>query len=70
MAKKSKVSLFTLGTMETTESFDKMYKMTKYAYYSGINHIETASSYGDAEILIGKALKELEIVDKIEKKIG
>ena len=53
--KKSKVSLFTLGTMRATESFDKMYKMTKYAYYSGINHIETASSYGDAEILIGKA---------------
>ena len=66
--KKSKVSLFTLGTMRATESFEKMYKMIKHAYYSGINHIETASSYGDAEILIGKALKELEIVDKIEKK--
>ena len=65
--KGSKVSLFTLGTMRSTESLEKMYDIIKNAYYSGINHIETASSYGNAEILIGKALKELEKVEKIEK---
>ena len=66
--KTSKVSLFTLGTMRGTESFDKMYRIIKNAYLAGINHIETASSYGDAEILIGNALKKLEKVDKIPEK--
>ena len=42
----AKVSLFTLGTMRATESLDKMYSIIKNAYYVGINHIETAPSYG------------------------
>ena len=66
--KRSKVSLFTLGTMRSTESLDKMYSIIKNAYHVGINHIETAASYGDAELLIGQALKKLEIEDKISKK--
>tara|TARA_B100000902_G_C27307691_1_gene916488 strand:- start:462 stop:1604 length:1143 start_codon:yes stop_codon:yes gene_type:complete len=65
--KVSKVSLFTLGTMRATESIDKMYLIIKKAYQVGINHIETAASYGDAEILIGKALRKLELEDKIPK---
>ena len=65
---RSKVSLFTLGTMRSTESLEKMYSIIKNAYNVGINHIETAASYGDAELLIGQALKKLEIEDKISKK--
>ena len=45
-----KVSLFTLGTMRATESLEKMYSIMKNAYYVGINHIETAPSYGDAAV--------------------
>ncbi len=60
-----KVSLFTFGTMRATENLDKMYALIKSAYHTGINHLETAASYGNAEILIGKALKKLEISDNI-----
>ena len=66
--KTSKVSLFTLGTMRATESLDKMYLILKNAHNSGINHIETAASYGNAEILIGSALKKLERVEKIPER--
>ena len=66
--KGSRVSLFTLGTMRATESLDKMYSIIKNAHLAGINHIETAASYGDAEILIGNSLKKLEMLDKISKK--
>ena len=55
------VSLFTLGTMRATENLDKMYTLIKTAYHTGINHLETAASYGNAERLIGEALKKLEI---------
>ena len=54
--KGAKVSLFTLGTMRATESLEKMYSIIKDAYSVGINHIETAASYGDAESLIGLSL--------------
>ena len=64
----AKVSLFTLGTMRATESSTKMYEIIKKAYDVGINHIETAASYGDAEILIGKSLNKLEVDEKISKK--
>ena len=65
--KGSKVSLFTLGTMRATENLEKMYSIIKNAYFSGINHIETAASYGKAEILIGEALNKLEEIDNIYK---
>jgi len=64
----AKVSLFTLGTMRATESLEKMHSIIKHAYYVGINHIETASSYGDAESLIGNSLKKLAIEENIEEK--
>ncbi len=59
------VSLFTLGTMRATENIDKMYSLIKSAHNAGINHLETAASYGKAEILIGEALKKLETSEKI-----
>ena len=64
---RSKVSLFTLGTMRATESHQKMYDLIKEAHNVGINHIETAASYGNAESLIGKSLKKLEVIDKISR---
>ena len=65
LGKGCNVSLFTLGTMRATENLDKMYTLIKRAYHIGINHLETAASYGNAEILIGEALKKLETSDKI-----
>ena len=44
--KGAKVSLFTLGTMRATESLEKMHNIIKSAHHVGINHIETAPSYG------------------------
>ena len=54
-----KVSVFTLGTMRAAESAIKMYDIIKLAHLAGINHIETAPSYGKAEIFIGEALNKL-----------
>ena len=54
------VSLFTLGTMRATENLDKMSQLIKSAHDAGINHLETAAAYGNAEKLIGESLKELE----------
>ncbi len=62
------VSLFTLGTMRATENLDKMYQLIKSAHDAGINHLETAASYGKAEIMIGKALKQLETYENIFRK--
>ena len=64
----AKVSLFTLGTMRATKSLEKMYGIIKNAYYVGINHIETAPSYGDAESLIGNSIKKLAIEENIKEK--
>ena len=64
----SKVSTFTLGTMRATESANKMYEIIKYAHFAGINHIETAAAYGNAETFIGEALIKLEKEDNIKKK--
>ena len=63
----SKVSLFTLGTMRAIGSEEKMYNIIKQAYTAGINHLETASSYGKAEILIGEAIDRLEKFERISK---
>ena len=62
------VSLFTLGTMRATENLDKMYSLIKSAYHIGINHLETAASYGKAEVLIGEALQKLETSENIFRK--
>ena len=65
--KGAKVSLFTLGTMRSTESLEKMCSAIKNAYYVGINHIETAPSYGDAESLVGNSIKKLSLEENIPK---
>ena len=64
----AKVSLFTLGTMRATESLEKMYGIIKNAHYVGINHIETAPSYGNAESLIGNSIKKLALEENIKEK--
>ena len=66
--KGAKVSLFTLGTMRSNESLEKMYDVIKNAYYVGINHIETAPSYGDAESIIGNSIKKLAKEENIKEK--
>ena len=66
--KRCDVSLFTLGTMRATESLDKMYSLIKIAHHAGINHLETAAAYGNAEILIGESLKKLETSENIFRK--
>ncbi len=53
------VSLFTLGTMRALGSYEQMYSVVKAAHLIGINHIETAPSYGPAEIFLGAAIKRL-----------
>ena len=65
--KRCKVSCFTLGTMRATTHPEEMYEMIEAAYNSGINHIETAQSYGNAEKYVGNALDRLEIKKKISK---
>ncbi len=61
------VSLFTLGTMRVNGNLDKICFLIKSAHQAGINHLETAASYGKAEILIGEALKKLEQSEKINR---
>ena len=63
--RKCEVSLFTLGTMRANSDPDKMYYLIKSAHDTGINHIETASAYGNAEKMIGEALKKLETSENI-----
>ena len=65
--KECKVSLFTLGTMRANDNLDKMYCLIKSAYHAGINHLETAASYGNAEILIGEALEKLETSENLSR---
>ena len=62
-----KVSVFTLGTMRSVESAISMYNIIKTAHSAGINHLETAPSYGKAEIFIGEALDKLDQVEKVSK---
>jgi len=63
-----KVSVFTLGTMRSVESAIKMYDIIKLAHFAGINHLETAPSYGRAENYIGEALNKLDQFEKVSKK--
>ncbi len=45
--------------MRAIKSAEQMYQVVRAAISSGINHIETAPSYGPAEAFLGKALKKL-----------
>ncbi|UZQ54140.1 aldo/keto reductase [Trichothermofontia sichuanensis B231] len=55
------LSVFSLGTMRYLGS-ERLAKQTiEAAIAAGINHIETAPSYGQSEIYLGQALRELNI---------
>lgn len=49
------VSTFSLGTMRCLSSPDMVYRTVKRALELGINHIETARSYGKSEQYLGEA---------------
>ena len=53
------VSLFTLGTMRALGSPEQMLEVLEAALDVGINHIETAPSYGPAEVYLGQALARI-----------
>ncbi|MEB3194638.1 MAG: aldo/keto reductase, partial [Cyanobacteriota bacterium] len=53
------VSLFTLGTMRALDSPQALEAVVRRAVAVGINHIETAPSYGPAERYLGSALASL-----------
>jgi uncharacterized protein len=50
------VSVFSLGTMRCLASPEVAAQVLKAAHAQGINHIETARSYGQSERFIGQAL--------------
>ena len=62
-----KVSAFTLGTMRSVDNAIRMYDIIKLAHRAGINHLETAPSYGRAELFIGEALDKLDQCEKVSK---
>lgn len=53
------VSLFTLGTMRAAGSPEQMLEVLEAALDAGINHVETAPSYGPAEANLGQALARI-----------
>jgi predicted aldo/keto reductase-like oxidoreductase len=53
------VSLFTLGTMRALASPQAMEAVLRRAVHAGINHIETAPSYGPAQRFLGGALASI-----------
>ncbi|MBC1261358.1 aldo/keto reductase [Synechococcus sp. BSF8S] len=53
------VSLFTLGTMRALGSPDQMLEVLEAAIDAGINHLETAPSYGPAEAYLGQAMSRI-----------
>ena len=55
---RTKVSSFTLGTMRAVDNAEKMYQVIKHAYFAGINHIETAQSYGLSLIHISEPTRQ------------
>lgn len=53
------LSVFSLGTMRCLASTDTACRTIAAAVASGINHLETASRYGQSEQYLGQALKVL-----------
>lgn len=53
------ISIFSLGTMRALESSATMTATVQRAWQLGINHFETAPSYGVSERLLGQAFREL-----------
>lgn len=55
------LSVFSLGTMRCLASADIFTQTVRQALADGINHIETATGYGQSEVYLGQALRELNI---------
>lgn len=55
------LSVFSLGTMRCLASAEIFTRTVRQALDSGINHIETAIGYGQSEVYLGQALRELGI---------
>lgn len=55
------VSVFSLGTMRGLSDPSQFSEILQQAVQYGINHIETASAYGNSEQYIGETLKRLEV---------
>ncbi|ANV83294.1 oxidoreductase [Picosynechococcus sp. PCC 7003] len=53
------ISIFSLGTMRALDSSETMTATLQRAWQLGINHFETAPSYGTSERLLGQAFREL-----------
>ena len=51
------LSVFSLGTMRYLSSQANAQQTIQQAVASGINHLETASGYGDSELFLGSALQ-------------
>ncbi|MEL6442333.1 MAG: aldo/keto reductase [Cyanobacteria bacterium J06621_8] len=55
------LSMFSLGTMRCLASPQTYFQTIKQAIAQGINHLETARSYGNSESYLGQALQDLAI---------
>lgn len=53
------ISVFSLGTMRYLSSEENAINTVQRAVELGINHLETASSYGKSEQFLGQALKQI-----------
>lgn len=53
------LSIFSLGTMRCLNNENQTGLVIEKAIAAGINHLETAQSYGNGEIFLGQALKVL-----------
>lgn len=55
------LSVFSLGTMRCLDNRQTYLQTIKEAIALGINHLETASSYGQSETYLGQALHDLRV---------
>lgn len=55
------LSVFSLGTMRALASPDNLQQVVAAAWERGINHFETARSYGPSELYLGRALQALQL---------
>lgn len=55
------LSVFSLGLMRCCDDYSQLLNTVNHAFLLGINHFETARSYGKSEEYLGLALQELKI---------
>jgi predicted aldo/keto reductase-like oxidoreductase len=56
-----RLSVFSVGTMRCLSSEGVAVETVQRALESGINHIETARGYGNSEVYLGAALRQLQV---------